>query len=59
MDGYSTSMGPCETEEGRKGSGGCFFDNGEGRRGVVDVDIGVEDREDEFRGYTRGVGGCV
>lgn len=59
MDGYAACMGPREPEEGGKSAGGCFFDDGEGRGGIVDMDVSVEDGEDEFGSYAGGVGGGV
>lgn len=59
MDGYSACVGTLQAEEGGEGAGGCFFDDGEGGGGVVDVEVGVEDGEDDFGGYAGGVGGGV
>lgn len=58
-DGNAAGVRACETKEGGEGFGGSFFDDGKGGGGVVDVEVGVEDGEDEFRGYARSVGGSV
>lgn len=59
LDGDPACVGTREAEERGEGAGGCFFDDGEGGGGVVDVDVGVEDREDQVRGYAWSVGGGV
>ena len=56
MDGDTACVGGFETEEIGEGFGDVFFDQGEGGGGIVDVDVGVEGREEEFGGHAGGVG---
>lgn len=59
LDGDPACVGTVQAEKGGEGFGGGFLDDGEGGGGVVDVEVGVEDGEDEFGGYAGGVGGGV
>lgn len=59
MDRYTACVGSCEAEEGSESAGGCFFDDCKSGGGIIDVEVGVEDGENEFGGHARGVGGGV
>lgn len=52
-------VGSGKAEEIGEGARGCFFDKSERRGDLVDMNIGIENSENEFRGDADGVGGGV
>ena len=56
LDGDASGAGPIEAEERGKLLSGVFLNDCEGRGDLVDVDVGVERREDKLRRYAGGVG---
>lgn len=59
LDRDAACVGSGKAEEVGEGARGCFFDKSERRRDLVNVNIGVEKSENEFRDDADGVCGGV
>lgn len=59
LDGDASGAGAIEAEERGELLAGVFLNDGQGWGDLVDVDVGVERRQDKLRRYAGGVGGCI